>query len=222
MNHRWLESRMTWMAVLTTATIMVGTIVELVPLYTVQSTVPRIAEVKPYTPLELEGRDIYIREGCYTCHSQAVRPFRDETERYGPYSTAGEFVYDRPVQWGSKRTGPDLHRLGGKYPDSWHWLHMIDPRSMSPESIMPNYPWLVQKLDTSLTFQKMVSLRAVGTPYTDEEILGSGDALRAQAKQIGDRLRADGIENVDDEAELVALIAYLQRLGTDIGWREQQ
>lgn len=222
MNHRWIESRLTWMAVLTTITIMIGTIIELVPLYTVQSTVPRIAEVTPYTPLELEGRDIYVREGCYTCHSQAVRPFRDETERYGPYSKAGEYVYDRPFQWGSKRTGPDLHRVGGKYPDSWHWLHMIDPRSMSPESIMPNYPWLVEKLDTSLTYQKMVSLRAVGTPYTDAEILASGDTLKAQAKEIGDRLRADGIENVDDEAELIALIAYMQRLGTDIGWREQQ
>lgn len=223
MNHSYIEKRLTLMAVLTTITIMIGTMVELVPLYAVQSSVPRIAEVKPYTPLELEGRDIYIREGCYTCHSQAVRPFRDETERYGPYSKAGEYVYDRPFQWGSKRTGPDLHRLGGKYPDSWHWLHMEDPRSMVPESIMPAYPWLAtDKLDTSLTARKMAALVRVGTPYTQAEIDGVNQALESQAAEIAARLKADGVENVDQQVELVALIAYLQRLGSDIGWREQQ
>ena len=222
MNHRWLESRMTLMAVLTTATIMIGTITELVPLFTVQSTVPKIAEVKPYTPLELEGRDIYIREGCYTCHSQAVRPFRDETERYGPYSKPGEFIYDRPFQWGSKRTGPDLHREGGKYPDSWHWHHMKDPRSMTPESIMPNYPWLLtDKLDTSLLPKKMEALRSVGTPYSDEDIAKSRDRARYQAKAIARRLRGDGISEADHELEVIALIAYLQRLGSDIDWREK-
>lgn len=223
MNHRWIESRMTIMAVLTTITIMIGTITELVPLYTVQSSVPKIAEVTPYTPLELEGRDIYIREGCYTCHSQAVRPFRDETERYGPYSKPGEYVYDRPFQWGSKRTGPDLHRVGGKYPDSWHWIHMENPRAMEPASIMPSYPWLLKdKLDKSYTQAKMTALRKLGTPYTDEEVEKALDRSRYQAKAIARRLTADGIENVDHEVEVIALIAYLQRLGTDIKWREQQ
>lgn len=214
---------MTIMAVLTTITIMIGTITELVPLYTVQSSVPKIAEVTPYTPLELEGRDIYIREGCYTCHSQAVRPFRDETERYGPYSKPGEYVYDRPFQWGSKRTGPDLHRVGGKYPDSWHWIHMENPRAMEPASIMPSYPWLLKdKLDKSYTQAKMTALRKLGTPYTDEEVEKALDRSRYQAKAIARRLTADGIENVDHEVEVIALIAYLQRLGTDIKWREQQ
>lgn len=214
---------MTVMAILTTITIMIGTVTELVPLYTVQSTVPKIAEVTPYTPLELEGRDIYIREGCYTCHSQAVRPFRDETERYGPYSKPGEYVYDRPFQWGSKRTGPDLHRVGGKYPDSWHWIHMENPRAMEPESIMPNYPWLLKdKLDKSYTQAKMRALRKLGTPYTDEDIEKAIDRSRYQAKAIARRLTNDGIENVDHEVEVIALIAYLQRLGSDIKWREQQ
>ena len=214
---------MTIMAVLTTITIMIGTITELVPLYTVQSSVPKIAEVTPYTPLELEGRDIYIREGCYTCHSQAVRPFRDETERYGPYSKPGEYVYDRPFQWGSKRTGPDLHRVGGKYPDSWHWIHMENPRAMEPASIMPSYPWLLKdKLDNSDTQAKMIALRKLGTPYTDEDVEKALDRSRYQAKAIARRLTADGIENVDHEVEVIALIAYLQRLGSDIKWREQQ
>lgn len=211
------------MAVLTTATIMIGTVTELVPLYAVQSTVPKIAEVKPYTPLELEGRDIYIREGCYTCHSQAVRPFRDETERYGPYSKPGEYVYDRPFQWGSKRTGPDLHRVGGKYPDSWHWIHMENPRAMEPASIMPSYPWLLKdKLDKSELQAKMAALRKLGTPYTDEEIEKALDRSRYQAKAIARRLSADGIKDVDHEVEVIALIAYLQRLGSDIKWREQE
>ena len=223
MNHRWIESRLTIMAVLTTATIMIGTVTELVPLYAVQSTVPKIAEVKPYTPLELEGRDIYIREGCYTCHSQAVRPFRDETERYGPYSKPGEYVYDRPFQWGSKRTGPDLHRVGGKYPDSWHWIHMENPRAMEPASIMPSYPWLLKdKLDKSELQAKMAALRKLGTPYTDEEIEKALDRSRYQAKAIARRLSADGIKDVDHEVEVIALIAYLQRLGSDIKWREQE
>ncbi len=223
MNHRWIESRMTIMAVLTTATIMVGTITELVPLYAVQSSVPKIPEVKPYTPLEVEGRDIYVREGCYTCHSQAVRPFRDETERYGPYSKAGEYIYDRPFQWGSKRTGPDLHRVGGKYPDSWHWIHMENPRAMEPASIMPSYPWLLKnKLDKSELKAKLVALRKLGTPYTDEEIEKSLDRSRYQAKAIARRLTADGIKDVDHEVEVIALIAYLQRLGSDIKWREKE
>ena len=192
-------------------------------MYAVQSSVPNIPEVKPYTPLEVEGRDIYVREGCYTCHSQAVRPFRDETERYGPYSKAGEYIYDRPFQWGSKRTGPDLHRVGGKYPDSWHWIHMENPRAMEPASIMPSYPWLLKnKLDKSELKAKLVALRKLGTPYTDEEIEKSLDRSRYQAKAIARRLTADGIKDVDHEVEVIALIAYLQRLGSDIKWREKE
>lgn len=222
MKHKYIESRMTLMAILTTLVILIGTITELVPLYAVESTVPKIAEVKPYTPLELEGRDLYIREGCYNCHSQAVRPFRDETERYGPYSKPGEYVYDRPFQWGSKRTGPDLQRVGGKYPDSWHWYHFKDPRSMAPESIMPNYPWLLTtKLDTSLTVKKMEALRTLGTPYTDEEVAKVASLLRIQGKQIARRLDTEGVGKVDYDLEAIALIAYLQRLGTDIQWREK-
>ncbi len=213
---------MGWMALFTTIVIMIGTVVELVPLYLVESTVPVIADVKPYTPLELEGRDIYIREGCYNCHSQAVRPFRDETERYGPYSKPGEYVYDRPFQWGSKRTGPDLHRVGGKYPDSWHWLHMKDPREMVPESTMPSYPWLLRdRLDTRLTQKKMQALVKLGTPYSPEEIVRAEELVRQQAAEITERLKSEGVEGADAEMEIIAMIAYLQRLGTDIRWREQ-
>ena len=210
------------MTVLTTLLILVGTVVELVPLFFVQSVVPKIEEVKPYTALELEGRDIYIREGCYNCHSQAVRPFRDETERYGPYSKPGEYIYDRPFQWGSKRTGPDLHRVGGKYPDSWHWHHMLDPRSMVSESMMPAYPWLfTNKLDTSLTEKKLEALRLLGTPYTDEDVERAQKRMQIHAKRIARNLKDDGIKNVDQEAEIIALIAYLQKLGMDIKWRDK-
>ena len=203
--------------------ILIGGIVEIVPLYTVESSVPKIAEVKPYSPLELEGRDIYIREGCYTCHSQVVRPFRDETERYvGPYSKAGEYVYDRPFQWGSKRTGPDLFRVGGKYPDSWHYLHMQNPRNISPGSIMPNYPWLAKnKLDTSLTVTKMQTLKRLGTPYSEEEIQNAQALLMEQAQAITERLKADKVEQAEADQEMIALIAYLQKLGSDIGWRNK-
>ncbi len=221
MTHRWLESKLGWMALFTTIVIMIGTVVELVPLYMVESTVPIIPDVKPYTALELEGRDLYIREGCYNCHSQAVRPFRDETERYGPYSKPGEYIYDRPFQWGSKRTGPDLHRVGGKYPDSWHYIHMKDPRELVPESTMPSYPWLLtDKLNTSTTQRKMEALVLVGTPYSPEEIEKAHETMAAQAQGIVDRLRSEGIDDADAESEIVALIAYLQRLGSDIRWRE--
>ncbi len=223
MNHRYLESKSALLAVLVTIVISLGGLIEIVPLYAVESQVPKIEAVKPYSPLELEGRDIYIREGCYTCHSQAVRPFRDETERYGPYSKAGEYVYDRPFQWGSKRTGPDLQRVGGKYPDSWHYLHMVDPRVISPGSIMPNYPWLAKdKLDTSLTKKKMVALKRVGTPYSDQEIIDAPMTLKTQAEEITKRLKDEGVDQAEADQEMIALIAYLQRLGTDIGWRENR
>ena len=174
--------------------------------------------MKPYTPLELEGRDIYIREGCYNCHSQMIRPFRSETERYGEYSKSGEFIYDHPFQWGSKRTGPDLHRVGGKYPDSWHYNHMYEPVSISPGSIMPPYPWLTKAdLNTDYTAAKISAMRSLGVPYpAGYENLALAD-LQKQAKQIADNLRKDKI-NTDglEQKEIIALIAYLQRLGTDI------
>jgi cytochrome c oxidase cbb3-type subunit I/II len=222
-DHRWLEGQGVLMSVLVTVLVLVGGLVEIVPLYYVRSSVPPIEGVKPYTPLELEGRDIYVREGCYNCHSQMVRPFRDETERYGPYSKAGEFVYDHPFQFGSKRTGPDLHRVGGKYPDSWHYYHMRDPREIVPGSVMPKYAWLHQnKLDTSLTKKKMEVLRKLGVPYSQEEIDGFKAAMQTQAGGIYDRLREQKVENVESDREIIALIAYLQRLGGDIHWREAQ
>jgi cytochrome c oxidase cbb3-type subunit I/II len=172
--------------------------------------------VKPYTPLELEGRDIYIREGCVGCHSQMVRPLRAETERYGDYSKAGEFVYDHPFLWGSKRTGPDLHRVGGKYPDSWHFVHMKQPTATSPGSIMPGYPWLyAAHLDTSHTAGKVITLRRLGVPYADGYEASAETDLRAQAARIADGLNKTGLA-VNADAEIVAVIAYLQRLGTDI------
>ena len=150
-GHRWLEAKPVTFTVLALVAVLIGGLVEIVPMFLVKQNVPTIASVKPYTPLEVLGRDIYIREGCLGCHSQMIRPFRSETERYGEYSKAGEFVYDHPFLWGSKRTGPDLHRVGGKYPDAWHYNHMDDPRSTSPGSIMPRYPWLLtQKLDTDV------------------------------------------------------------------------
>lgn len=222
-DHRWLESQGVLMSILVTVLVLVGGIVEIVPLYYVRSSVPPIEGVKPYTPLELEGRDIYVREGCYNCHSQMVRPFRDETERYGPYSKAGEFVYDHPFQFGSKRTGPDLHRVGAKYPDSWHYYHMKDPREIVPGSVMPKYGWLhVNKLDTSLTKKKMEVLQKLGVPYTAEEIAAAKASMEAQAGGIYDRLREQKVENVQSDREIIALIAYLQRLGGDIHWREAQ
>jgi cytochrome c oxidase cbb3-type subunit I/II len=196
--------------------VAIGGLAQLIPLLFAKSNVPPIASVRPYTPLELEGRDLYIREGCYLCHSQMIRPFRAETERYGEYSKAGEFVYDHPFQFGSRRIGPDLHRVGGKYPDIWHYRHMEDPRSTSPGSIMPGYAWLVRdKLDVSRTRTKMNALHTVGVPYSRAQIDGAPAALREQAARIGAALAAAGVQDALDK-EVVALIAYLQRLGTDI------
>src|SRR5690606_11056611 len=173
---------------------------------------------KPYTPLELEGRDIYIREGCVGCHSQMVRPFRSETERYGEYSKSGEFIYDRPFLWGSKRTGPDLHRVGGKYSDSWHYNHMWDPESMASGSIMPKYPWLfTDDLNTQFTSAKIKVLQSLNTPYPENYAEKAVDDLRIQAKTVASNLAKDNIktDNLENK-EIIALIAYLQRLGTDI------
>jgi len=216
-KHRKLEGWPFMFTLLTTIAILVGGTVEFLPLVLVESNVPRIETVLPYTPLELAGRDIYIREGCVGCHSQQVRPFRDEIERYGEYSKPGEHVYDHPFLWGSKRTGPDLHRVGGKYPDLWHVRHMENPRSTSPQSLMPPYDWLLKdNLDYEDIPARLRALRKVGVPYTDDDIASAVPDARSQASGIAEGVAAaGGPENLDDK-EIVALVAYLQRLGTDI------
>jgi cytochrome c oxidase cbb3-type subunit I/II len=214
--HRWIEKRPIQLLVASLVMILVGSLVELIPTFMVKSNVATIESVKPYTSLELEGRDIYIREGCVSCHSQLVRPFRSETERYGEFSKSGEFVYDHPFLWGSKRTGPDLHREGGKYPDSWHYHHMREPSSMSPGSIMPNYAWLLeQTLNTSQTQDKLAAMKKLGVPYSTQEVNDAVKDLNTQAKAIQANLAAEKIK-VSQDKEIIALIAYLQRLGTDI------
>jgi cytochrome c oxidase cbb3-type subunit I/II len=214
--HRTLERKPIQLMIAALLVILVGTFVELMPTLTIKSNIPTIASVKPYTPLELQGRDLYIREGCSNCHSQTVRPFRSETERYGEYSKAGEFVYDHPFLWGSKRTGPDLAREGHKYGNAWHYNHLMDPRLMSPGSIMPNYDWLIsQKLDTTTTRSKINAMRTLGVPYPlGYENDANGD-LDKQAKDISDNLAKDHIK-VKSNKEIIAIIAYLQRLGIDI------
>jgi cbb3-type cytochrome c oxidase subunit II len=216
-KHRMLEGWPLVFTVLTTIAVMIGGVVEFVPLALVQDSVPRISTVEPWTPLELAGRDLYIKEGCNNCHSQMVRPFRHEIERYGEYSKPGETVYETPHLWGSKRTGPDLARIGGKYPHLWHVRHMENPRSTSPKSIMPPYPWMLTqdaKLDDLPT--KMRRLRMIGLPYTDHEIENAVALAREQAEQIAaDIVRQGGPDRLA-EKEIVAMIAYLQRLGADI------
>jgi cytochrome c oxidase cbb3-type subunit I/II len=207
--------------VLSLVVILIGGIIEMVPTFLVKSNVPTISSVKPYTPLELHGRDVYIQEGCNNCHSQMVRPFRHETERYGEYSKAGEFVYDHPFLWGSKRTGPDLHRVGGKYPDSWHYNHMIEPERMSPNSIMPVYGFLLDHdIDTTTTKAKINAMRTLGVPYPDGYEMIANDDIVKQQKQIIESLRGDEIEAAPN-TEMIALIAYLQRLGTDIAMSDE-
>jgi len=214
--HRWIERKPVQLMIGSLVVILIGGIIEMVPTFLIQSNIPTIASVKPYTPLELHGRDIYVREGCYTCHSQMIRPFRSETARYGEYSKAGEFVYDHPFQWGSKRTGPDLHRIGGKYPDSWHFNHMLDPTSMSPGSIMPSYPWLLDDdLDTTTTAVKIRAMITLGVPYPKDFDKEANKNLMAQSDSIAAHLQKDGIETLSNK-EIIAMIAYLQRLGTDI------
>ncbi|MDZ4711594.1 MAG: cytochrome-c oxidase, cbb3-type subunit II, partial [bacterium] len=195
---------------------LIGGIVQMVPTFLIKSNIPTISNVKPYTPLELQGRDLYIREGCNTCHSQMIRPFRSETERYGEYSKAGEFVYDHPFLWGSKRTGPDLQRVGMKYPNLWHYYHMSDPRLMSPGSIMPSYEWLLtQDLDTTSTESKIDGMKTLGVPYADGFGKLSNFELTKQADEISKDLEKNGVK-VESKKEIIAMIAYLQRLGTDI------
>jgi cytochrome c oxidase cbb3-type subunit I/II len=215
--HRWIERKPIQMLILTLVLLLVGTFIELIPTFLVKSNVPTIASVKPYTPLELEGRDLYIREGCYLCHSQMVRPFRNEELRYqGEYSKAGEYVYDHPFQWGSKRTGPDLHRVGGRWGDDWHYRHMIDPRSVSPGSIMPAYAHMGERdLDISLTTKKLKAMQAMGVPYSDSLIANADAVLQAQSLEIQASLEKSKIKT-SEKKEIIAMIAYLQRLGKDI------
>lgn len=214
--HRWIERKPVQMLVFSLIAVAIGGVLEFIPTFLVKSNIPTIASVKPYTPLELVGRDIYIREGCYTCHSQMIRPFRDEVARYGEYSKAGEFVYDHPFQWGSKRTGPDLAREGGKYPDSWHYNHMLEPQTMSPGSIMPTYGWLFDdRVDMKGIQAKVKAMQSLGVPYTKEEVEQAEANAWAQANKIKDNLKKDKLTTAAD-AEIVAMIAYLQRLGTDI------
>ncbi|MEM6641885.1 MAG: cytochrome-c oxidase, cbb3-type subunit I [Bacteroidota bacterium] len=223
-NEHWHRRIFEWrpvnLLVWSLVMVAIGGVIEIVPTFLIQSNVPTISTVKPYTSLELNGRDIYVREGCYTCHSQMIRPFRDEVIRYDPadleYSKAGEFIYDHPFQWGSKRTGPDLHRVGKKYPDSWHYYHMLQPTSMSPGSIMPPYPWLFeQDWDKEILPKKIRAMQTLGVPYPEGFDLETIADAEAQAKRIAEGLRKDEIE-VSPDKEIIALIAYLQRLGTDI------
>jgi cytochrome c oxidase cbb3-type subunit II len=197
-THEKIDTSNTWLIVLIILVVAVGGLVEIVPLYFQKTTTEPVAGLKPYSPLRLTGRDVYIREGCYNCHSQMIRPFRAETERYGHYSVAGEFVYDHPFQWGSKRTGPDLARVGGRYSDEWHRIHLLNPRDVVPESIMPAYPWLAAtRADGNVIEAKMRALRAIGVPYSDAEIQGARKEL-------------------EGKTEMDALIAYMQDLGTVI------
>jgi cytochrome c oxidase cbb3-type subunit I/II len=219
--HRFLERKPIRFMLLAIVAILIGGIVEIVPTYLIKSNIPTIATVKPYTPLELQGRDVYIKEGCYNCHSQMIRPFRSETERYGEYSKSGEFVYDHPFQFGSKRTGPDLAREGVKTgklykPDLWHYNHLMDPQKMNSQSIMPKYPWLaVKEIDLAATPAKIRVMRYLGVPYPEGYDLKANDDLKVQAEGIASGLRASGIDITADK-QVIALIAYLQRLGTDI------
>ncbi|SFT07603.1 cytochrome-c oxidase, cbb3-type subunit I [Sphingobacterium wenxiniae] len=214
--HRRLERKPVLFMVLALIAILIGGIVEMIPTFTISSNIPKIASVQPYTALELQGRDLYIREGCVNCHSQAIRPFRSETARYGEYSKAGEYVYDMPHLWGSKRTGPDLHRIGGKYPNKWHFDHMLDPTITSPGSIMPAYPWLIeQTLDNSTLEAKMKAMKVLGVPYSEEAIANSLADATKQAEEITKDLQANQVE-VASDSEIIAMIAYLQRLGKDI------
>ena len=221
LGHRWIESRPLQFTLLAAVAILIGGIVEMIPTFLVKTNIPTIASVKPYTPLELQGRDLYIREGCVGCHSQLIRPFRSEVERYGEYSKAGEYVYDHPFLWGSKRTGPDLMREGKKYPNVWHYYHMNDPRLMSPGSIMPPFAWLSENvLDISTTAKKISVLRKLGVPYPDGFENIANNELRKQADTIALDLTNAGVV-VDPDKEIIAIIAYLQRLGTDIKAKKQ-
>jgi cytochrome c oxidase cbb3-type subunit 2 len=224
MRHETIEKNVILMLVLTLITVSIGGLVQIIPLFTIESTMEKVAGVRPYSPLELMGRNIYLREGCYVCHSQQIRPFKDEVERYGHYSIAAESMFDKPFQWGSKRTGPDLARVGGRYSNDWHVAHLASPRSVVPESIMPAYPFLANnKIEYGDIDQHLKTLKIVGVPYTDEQIANAKADLEAQANPeadttafekrypkavIGKATPGNGITEMD------ALVAYLQMLGT--------
>ncbi|MDH3614986.1 MAG: cytochrome-c oxidase, cbb3-type subunit II [Gammaproteobacteria bacterium] len=197
MRHETIEKSLNLMMVLIVVAISIGGLIEIIPLMVSSDATEPAENIEPYSPLRLAGRDVYVREGCYNCHSQMIRPFRSETERYGPFTTAGETVYDRPFQFGSKRTGPDLARVGGRYSDDWQRLHLIDPRALVPESNMPGYPWLLENtVDPELITAKLKVLRTLGDPYTDEQI-------------------ASAAAEVEGKSEMDAIVAYLQELGTN-------
>jgi cytochrome c oxidase cbb3-type subunit I/II len=217
--HRPLEAKGLTFSALTMLAVAVGGLVLLIPPYFLQGTVDVIPGVTPYTALELEGRDVYIREGCNNCHSQMIRPFKTETDRYGQFNMPGEGVYERPFLYGSRRTGPDLARVGGKYPDSWHWIHLRNPREIEPRSNMPPYTFLLETpLDLSLTPKKLAVLRGLGHPYEEAAVASATADATAQAKRVAESLRRDGqqLSETHANSEALALIAYLQRLGRDL------
>jgi cytochrome c oxidase cbb3-type subunit 2 len=229
-DHKKIERNVTWLAILSFVVVAIGGIVEIAPLFWIDSTIERVEGVRPYTPLELAGRNIYVREGCYSCHSQMVRPFRDETERYGHYSLAAESLYDHPFQWGSKRTGPDLARVGGRYSDEWHVQHLRDPRAVVPESIMPPYAFLSERELRQGNLQAHLrTQRRVGVPYSEEAIAAAEEDLRTQANPNADptalRRRYPGAQARDFDGnpnrltEMDALVAYLQVTGTMVDFR---
>lgn len=229
-NHGVIERNLILLGVLTLITVSIGGLVQVIPLFTVESTIERVGGIRPYTPLEQAGRDIYVREGCYTCHSQMVRPFRDERERYGHYSLAAESMFDKPFQWGSKRTGPDLARVGGRYSDDWHVLHLRNPRHLVPESIMPTYGFLDRPLNYGDIGPRMAALRAAGVPYTDAMVANARADLEAQARpaedgsafaaRYGRARQMDPDGNARAITEMDALVAYLQMLGTLVDFSE--
>ncbi|MCK5379694.1 MAG: cytochrome-c oxidase, cbb3-type subunit II, partial [Acidobacteria bacterium] len=215
--HRAWERKPIKFTIMVTIAVIVASLFEIIPTFLIKSNVPTIATVTPYSPLELAGRDIYVAEGCYNCHSQMVRPIRAETERYGEYSKPGEFIYDRPFQWGSRRIGPDLHRIGGKYPDLWHLRHMDDPRSITVGSIMPAYPWLLtEDLNFKLVQTAVKSNAILGAPYTEDELNNASSLAQEQALGIAKDLAEQGGKAGLEGKKIIALIAYLQRMGTDI------
>ena len=224
-RHETIEKNVILMVILTLITVSIGGIVQIIPLFSIESTIERVDGVRPYTPLEIMGRNIYIREGCYTCHSQQIRPFKDEVERYGHYSLAAESMYDKPFQWGSKRTGPDLARVGGRYSNDWHVAHLTSPRAVVPESVMPAYPFLVERrLDYADIADHLKALRAAGTPYSDEMIANAAKDLVAQVDPDADpeallkryprAVVGKATGQTQAITEMDALVAYLQMLGT--------
>jgi cytochrome c oxidase cbb3-type subunit II len=229
-KHSTIERNATLLLVLTLITVAIGGIVEIVPLFTIETTVEHVKGVRPYSPLEMRGRDIYVREGCYTCHSQQIRALRDEVERYGHYSLAAESMFDHPFQWGSKRIGPDLARVGGKYSNEWQYAHLKNPRELVPETLMPRYEFLAETaLDTSDVTDRMRAQRAVGVPYTDEQIANAGADLQAQATPSAsqDAVRGRYPKAVAvstgmgrDPTEMDALVSYLQVLGTMVDFAD--